>query len=276
MIIPAILEKDFEEVKQKIYSINDVTKSIQIDIIDNTIINGRTFSSIDKLNELPPTLDINIHLMVKNPLKYFKKGFIFPTCIKDKIACTSTIITQLILDKSLSKTMEDADKLESQISSQITNNNAENPKSKLIEDLLSQAKLLNYDNNKIITKFINDIKSIGYKVGLSIDPFHNISLLEPFIHEIDLVQFMSVIPGKQGGNFIPEVLDKIKEFRKRYSHITTQIDGGVNGTTLPQVLETGVDNIVVGSAIFNSEDPRKKFLEFSKSFNERTAHGFNN
>jgi ribulose-phosphate 3-epimerase len=87
---------------------------------------------------------------------------------------------------------------------------------------------------------------------------------------------MSVIPGKQGGNFIPEVLNKIRNFEKRYPNITTQIDGGVNETTLPRVLETGVDNIVVGSAIFSSEDPRKKFLEFSKSFNERTAHGPNN
>lgn len=128
--------------------------------------------------------------------------------------------------------------------------------------------------NATLENFIKISKDLGYKVGLSINADQDNSLLDSFIKDIDLVQFMGVIPGRQGNEFIPKVLDKIKDFKNRYPAMKTQIDGGVNEATLPLVLETGVDNIVVGSAIFNSEYPKKKFLEFSSVLEKRnTAHG---
>lgn len=117
---------------------------------------------------------------------------------------------------------------------------------------------------------ISKLKDLNYEVGVSLNPEEDIDLLKPFLNKVDYVQFMGVIPGKQGNKLIPEVLSKITDFKTKYSHITTQIDGGVNDDTLPQVLKSGVDNIVIGSAIFNSENPRKKLLELKKTAYGRT------
>lgn len=116
--------------------------------------------------------------------------------------------------------------------------------------------------------FFKLAKKLGYKTGISINTDQDNHLIDSYSEEIDFAQFMSIVPGKQGNNFIPGVLQKIIAFKKAHPSVTTQIDGGVDGTTLPQVLKTGVDNIVIGSAIFNSENPKEKYLEFSK-----TAHG---
>lgn len=115
---------------------------------------------------------------------------------------------------------------------------------------------------------IENLKRVNYKIGVSLNYEENLSLIEPFINELDYVQFMGVTPGKQGNPLIPGVLEKIKDFKRLYPNILTQLDGGANDITLPQILDSGVDNIVVGSAIFNSEDPEEKLLEL-----QRTAYG---
>jgi pentose-5-phosphate-3-epimerase len=116
--------------------------------------------------------------------------------------------------------------------------------------------------------FFKLAKKLGYKTGASINFDQDNKMIDPYVEEVDFAQFMSVVPGKQGNPFIPEVLTKIIDFKKQHPSITTQIDGGVDNTTLPQILKTGVDNITIGSAIFNSDNPKEKYLEFSK-----TAHG---
>ena len=116
--------------------------------------------------------------------------------------------------------------------------------------------------------FFKLAKKLGYKTGVSINTNQDNKLIDPYAEYVDFAQFMAIIPGKQGNTFIPAVLPKIVAFKKEHPSITTQIDGGIDDTTLPQVLRTGVDNIVIGSAIFNSENPEEKYLEFSK-----TAYG---
>ncbi len=226
MVIPGILEETFEKVEEKIRLVEEVSPVVQVDVVDDTLVPGKTFLEVGKLGSLNTPADITIHFMVENPVKFIKRTKFFIPIIKRKIRGVSTVITQLIPNETL-------------------------------ED------------------FIKVTKDLGYKVGLSINTNQDNSLLDPFVKDIDLIQFMGVIPGKQGSEFIPKVLDKIKDFKNRYPTMKTQIDGGINEITLPLVLETSVDNIVVGSAIFNSEDPKKKYLEFSSYFDEKrnTAHG---
>lgn len=123
-------------------------------------------------------------------------------------------------------------------------------------------------DHKQMRHFIKHAKKIGYKVGISINHDQDVQFLDPYLDKVDLIQFMSVIPGKQGNDFIPSVLNKIKTFKDLNPTIKTQVDGGINMDNLPQVLGTGVDNVIIGSAIFNSENPRDKTLEFMKA-----AHG---
>ena len=66
---------------------------------------------------------------------------------------------------------------------------------------------------------------------------------------------MAVHPGFYGAKFIPEVLDKIKEFRKIFFKTLTGIDGGVKESNIADVARSGVDEICVGSAIFLQPAP---------------------
>ncbi len=131
-------------------------------------------------------------------------------------------------------------------------------------------QLTNLQDSMIFLKYC---KKFGYKVGISLDPYKDTQLLGDEIKDLDIVQFMSVIPGKQGGEFIPSALDNISRFKKNFPGVTTHIDGGVSMNNLEQVIKSGVDNIVVGSAIFNTSNPKESFLELSTIFNKGAAHG---
>ena len=219
MIIPGILEETFEKAAERIRSVEKVAQTVQVDIVDGKLTDGKTFLDIERLNSLHTEADIQIHLMVKDPVNYLKRPyFLFPVFTK-KIKGVSTVITQVV----------------------------------------------DYDQTE---QFLKLAKKLGYKVGLSLNSDQEQISLDPFLNTIDLVDFMSVIPGKQGGDFIPSVLDKIRKFKTEYPALLTQIDGGIKEFNFQEVLNSGVDNVIIGSGIFNSENPKEKFLEFSKA-----AHG---
>ena len=77
----------------------------------------------------------------------------------------------------------------------------------------------------------------------------------PYIEEIDAVQVMTVVPGKQGGEFIAEVLDKVAQLRERRTDLWIAVDGGINEDTIEEVSDCGADAVGVGSAITKSRNP---------------------
>lgn len=107
--------------------------------------------------------------------------------------------------------------------------------------------------NKDIDRLINEIKSYGYKVGLSIKPNTNISTIIPYLDKIDLVLIMSVEPGFGGQEFIPSTLEKAKQLRKINKSIIIEMDGGIKDTNIDQ-LKNHIDIAVVGSYITKKED----------------------
>jgi len=219
MIIPGILESTFEKVVEKIKIIDGVASTIQIDIADNILVNGKTFLEIEKLDKIETKAKLEIHLMVKNPVEFLNKNRKFIPFTTVKIKNVSTVFTQLV-------------------------------------------------NHEQMKAFFKLAKKLGYKTGISMNTDQDIVLIDPYAEDIDFAQFMAVVPGKQGNPFIATVLPKIIAFKKIHPSITTQVDGGIDNTSLLKVLEAGVDNVVIGSAIFNSESPKEKYLELSK-----TAHG---
>ena len=219
MIIPSILEPTFEKVVAKIKIIEDVASIIQIDIADDKLVDGKTFLKIEKLDKVETKAELQLHLMVINPVDFLNKNRKFIPFKTVKIGNVSTVFTQLVDPVQM----------------------------------------------KTFTKLA---KKLGYKTGVSINTGQDNKLLDLYIEHMDFAQFMAIVPGKQGNSFIQAVLPKITAFKKEHPSITIQVDGGVNDTTLPQILSTGVDNIVIGSAIFNSENPKEKYRKFSK-----TAHG---
>ena len=107
--------------------------------------------------------------------------------------------------------------------------------------------------NKDINKIINLIKSLGYKVGISLKPNTKVDSLIPYIKNIDLVLIMSVEPGYGGQEFIPSSLDKAEEIRKLNHNLIIEIDGGIKDTNIKEIKKY-VDIAVVGSYITNNEN----------------------
>jgi ribulose-phosphate 3-epimerase len=102
------------------------------------------------------------------------------------------------------------------------------------------------------------IKSSGCRAGVSIKPGTSIDVLEGTLSELDLVLLMSVEPGFGGQKFMPQALDKARALRARCDALglgtDIQMDGGIGLSNAREVMEAGVNVLVVGSAIFRSPD----------------------
>ena len=112
-----------------------------------------------------------------------------------------------------------------------------------------------------IIDLIDYIHSLKCRVGISIKPNTNVIVLIPILKMVDLVLIMSVEPGFGGQLFNESCLSKIefldnyrKENKCRY---LIEVDGGINFFTAPLVIEKGVDVLVVGSYLFNSDDMKE-------------------
>lgn len=101
------------------------------------------------------------------------------------------------------------------------------------------------------------IRSLGKKVGVSLNPGSPISLLDYLWDEIDLILVMSVNPGFGGQAFIDAVLPKIAALRleisKRGRPIYLEVDGGVTKNNAADVVAAGADVLVAGSAVFTGK-----------------------
>ena len=109
-----------------------------------------------------------------------------------------------------------------------------------------------------IDRTISLIKENGCKAGLVLNPATPLSYLDYTLEKVDLVLLMSVNPGFGGQQFIPSVLVKIAEVRKRIAalgkEIWLEVDGGIKTDNIAEVARAGADTFVAGSAIFGSRD----------------------
>ena len=95
--------------------------------------------------------------------------------------------------------------------------------------------------------------------GVTLNPHTPVSCLEEIITDLDLVMLMSVNPGFGGQKFITQALDKTRRLRELIdrtgSKALIEVDGGVNRQTGAQLVESGADVLVAGSAIFHAPNP---------------------
>ncbi|WP_031516192.1 ribulose-phosphate 3-epimerase [Desulfofalx alkaliphila] len=107
-------------------------------------------------------------------------------------------------------------------------------------------------------RVVTQIKELGVKAGVALNPATPISAVEHVLPLVDLVLLMTVNPGFGGQKFIPQVLPKIKQVRELIANTglntEIQVDGGINIETAGKVVECGAKVLVAGSAIFNSND----------------------
>ncbi|MBV9745054.1 MAG: ribulose-phosphate 3-epimerase [Acidobacteriia bacterium] len=107
---------------------------------------------------------------------------------------------------------------------------------------------------------LHHIHSAGVKAGIALNPATPVSSLENVVEVADYVLLLSVNPGFGGQDFIPYVLEKVRELkdlrqRKKKRELCIEIDGGVHLDNLAEVVRAGCDWVVTGSAIFHSPDP---------------------
>lgn len=120
---------------------------------------------------------------------------------------------------------------------------------------------------------INKIKSMNKKVGITVKPKTDIEKIYPFLKHLDMVLIMSVEPGFGGQKFNAEMLVKAKTLRKHIDDnnlsVDIEMDGGINLDNVNTVIESGVNVVVAGSAVFEkgkTEHNAKRFMEILNKY----------
>ena len=110
---------------------------------------------------------------------------------------------------------------------------------------------------------IKKLKDLGIKCGIAIKPNTKVEEIYDLLPYINRVLIMSVEPGKGGQEFIPESLEKIKKLKTKIKelnlNVLISVDGGININSAPQCIESGVDILVIGSALTSSNN-KEEFI----------------
>lgn len=118
---------------------------------------------------------------------------------------------------------------------------------------------IHYEASTHLHRSLQQIRALGMKAGVSLNPHTPIHILEDIIQEIDLLLIMSVNPGFGGQSFIEHTYNKIQTARnlidKRGCNTLIEVDGGVNLTNASRLFEAGANVLVAGNAVFSAPDP---------------------
>jgi ribulose-phosphate 3-epimerase len=118
---------------------------------------------------------------------------------------------------------------------------------------------VHYEACTHLHRTIQSIKANGMKAGVALNPHTSVNLLNDVLLDLDLVLIMSVNPGFGGQSFIDNTYQKIKSLvhlrEKLGADFIIEIDGGVNSTNAPKLVEAGADALVAGSFVFKSANP---------------------
>lgn len=223
-IAPAILPKNFDDLKQKISQVKGEVSLIQIDFCDGTFSrtvtwpfgarDGRALSMILEEEEgLPYWQDVNFEfdLMVRDAVSNFDMYM--------KIGPSSIVF-------------------------HLQKNDDVNAFAEFLEgiDLYTRENI---------------------KIGIAIETTDDIERLKILVPHVDFVQCMGIEHiGSQGEDFDERVLSQIKKLKEMFPGIEISVDGAVNSYTAQTLVDAGVDRLVIGSAIFNVIDPIEAIREF--------------
>lgn len=198
-IVPAILPKNFIDLREKLLLVKGLTRLVQIDIYDEKFIfeNGLPFWE---------DFDFEIDLMIEETtekLDYF----------------INAGARRMIFHPEKTKNLD------------------------------------------AVIKKLSDIADIGIALGLETP----LNVLGLFFEKIDTIQVMGIKRiGFQGEPFEESVIDKVAILREKYPALAISVDGGVNLTNASQLIKAGATRLVIGSAIFKSNDLKATIEKFKK------------
>ena len=118
----------------------------------------------------------------------------------------------------------------------------------------SSSFLVHWEGNSNLHRTVQRIKALGKRVGVVINPATPAIVLEEILQDVDQVLVMTVNPGFGHQRFIHTTLPKIRRVRQMIDEIKRdcdlEVDGGIDATTAPLVVDAGANVLVAGSAIF--------------------------
>lgn len=118
-----------------------------------------------------------------------------------------------------------------------------------------------YEASTHIHRAVQQLKALGVKAGVVLNPHTPVNVLEDILCDLDLVLLMSVNPGFGGQKFIERTYEKIRMLRKMINeqglNTMIEVDGGVNTENAASLFEAGANILVAGNAVFKSENPEE-------------------
>lgn len=127
---------------------------------------------------------------------------------------------------------------------------------------------VHYENNYHLNRVVNQIKELGIKAGVVINPATPVVILNSIIKYVDFILIMSVNPGFGGQKFISGTMNKITELKdlinKENPDCLIQVDGGVNLINIKELSDAGVNMFVCGDSIFKSTDRTATISEMKR------------
>ena len=122
----------------------------------------------------------------------------------------------------------------------------------------SSSFLVHWEGNNNLHRTVQRIKALGKRVGVVINPATAAAVLEEILQDLDQVLVMTVNPGFGHQRFIHTTLPKIRRVRKMIDEMKRdcdlEVDGGIDATTAPLVVDAGANVLVAGSAIFGERE----------------------
>lgn len=120
------------------------------------------------------------------------------------------------------------------------------------------------DDPKEVIKLIREK---GWQAGIALNPETPLTVAEPYYKLVDVILFMTVHPGKQGAQFLPEVGEKIKQFTNLKNRPLCAVDGGINLENISEVKSWGVEIFNIGSKLTMAENIKNSYQELLNKIN---------
>ncbi|MBP8959940.1 MAG: ribulose-phosphate 3-epimerase [Bacteroidales bacterium] len=142
------------------------------------------------------------------------------------------------------------------------------PYLKRFKDAGADILTVHYEACTHLQRIVSEIKMLGMKAGVALNPHTPVFLLKNILPYIDMVLIMTVNPGYGGQTFIDESWNKISEMRQMIDEskhdVLIQVDGGVDLKNSRLLVNAGVNVLVVGNTVFSSANPAETILRLKK------------
>jgi ribulose-phosphate 3-epimerase len=126
-----------------------------------------------------------------------------------------------------------------------------------------------YEASVHLNRSVSQVKELGMKAGVVLNPHTPVNVLSEILPELDLVLIMSVNPGFGGQKFIENTYQKIKTLKQMIvscgKSILIEVDGGVDLSNASKLVQSGADILVAGNTVFSSTDPKATISKLAES-----------